>query len=96
MKITSLDTNQLEVILIIHFVKNPVVRRRKKNPDLKRVNKQTILFNNFELNAIENYCNRFRIKNRTRFMREIIITEILKKFNDNYPTLFDDQLTLFR
>lgn len=96
MKITSPDRHQLNVILIIQIFKNPVVRRRKKNPDLKRINKQTISFNNFELNAIENYCNRFRIKNKTRFMREIIITEILKKFNDNYPSLFDDQMTLFR
>jgi hypothetical protein len=29
-------------------------------------------------------------------MREAIITEVLRKFDSNYPTLFeDDQLTLF-
>ena len=60
----------------------------KKNVDLLRVNKKTILFNNRELKAIENYCEKYRIGNRSKFMREAIITSILKKFDEDYPTLF--------
>jgi metal-responsive CopG/Arc/MetJ family transcriptional regulator len=60
----------------------------KKNADLLRINKKTILFNNRELKAIERYCQRYRIHNRSQFMREAIITFILKKFDDDYPTLF--------
>jgi len=61
---------------------------QKKNIDLLRINKRSILFNNRELNAIESYCRRYRINNRSKFMREVIITSILKKFDDDYPTLF--------
>ena len=60
----------------------------KKNADLLRTNKKTILFNNRELKAIESYCEKYHIHNRSKFMRETIITCILKKFDDDYPTLF--------
>jgi len=60
----------------------------KRDVDLLRVNKKSILFNNRELLAIESYCKKYRISNRSKFMREAIITAILKKFDEDYPTLF--------
>ena len=60
----------------------------KKDVDLLRHNKKTILFNNKELKAIEFYCRKYRINNRSKFMREAIITSLLKKLDDDYPTLF--------
>jgi len=60
----------------------------KKNTDLLRVNKKSILFNNKELKAIDSYCRKYHINNRSKFMREAIISSILKKFDDDYPTLF--------
>jgi len=59
-----------------------------KNVDLLRTNKKSILFNNKEIQAIESYCRKYGISNRSKFMREAIITTILKKFDDDYPTLF--------
>ena len=53
-----------------------------------RINKKTILFNNRELKAIEFYCKKYRIKNWSKFMREAIITSVLKKLDEDYPTLF--------
>ena len=64
------------------------MKEQKKNNDLLRINKKSILFNNREMKAIENYCSKYRINNRSKFMREAIITSILKKFDDDYPTLF--------
>jgi len=61
---------------------------QKKNVDLLRSNKKSILFNNRELNVIESYCRKYKISNRSKFMREVIITSILQKFDDDYPTLF--------
>jgi len=61
---------------------------QKKDADLLRINRRSILFNNKELKAIESYCQKYRINNRSKFMREAIITSILKKFDDDYPTLF--------
>ncbi len=64
------------------------MKESTRNTDLLRVNRKSILFNNRELKAIENYCKKYRINNRSKFMREAIITSILKKFEDDYPTLF--------
>ena len=76
----------------------PVSMRRKKikEPGLKREIPQTIRFNSRESSAINQYCEKFKVKNKAKFMREAIITEILKKFDEKYPTLWDDgQLRLF-
>jgi hypothetical protein len=66
-----------------------------RNPDLKRKNKHSLLLNNKELAAINHYCDRYKIRNKSKFMRETIITEILRKFDQDYPSLFADQPNLF-
>jgi len=63
--------------------------------DLKRSNRQSLRFNTLELKAIDSYCRKYKVANKSKFMRETIITAILKKFNDDYPTLFDAQPGLF-
>ncbi len=65
-------------------------RKKAKDPNLKRINRQSIMFNNRELSAIDKYCRQYRVKNKSKFMREIIISSVLKKFNDDYPKLFND------
>jgi len=49
----------------------------------------SLLFNNRELKAIEAYCDKYKIKNRSKFMRETILTKILMKFDEDYPSLFE-------
>jgi hypothetical protein len=73
-----------------------VKRLRNREADLKRINKKVIAFNNKELKAIDFYCKKYRVENKTRFMREAIIKVILKKFDEDYPTLWDGQLKLFQ
>lgn len=71
-------------------------RRYNREIDLKRVNKKVISFNNKEINVIEQYCKKYKIDNRSQFMREAIIKSILKKMDEDYPTLWDGyQLNLF-
>jgi hypothetical protein len=72
-----------------------VKQKRSREEELKRINKKVIAFNNKELKAIDFYCKKYRVDNKTRFMREAIITVILKKFDEDYPTLWDGQLKLF-
>ncbi len=70
-------------------------RKYHKEPDLKRINSKNILFNNKEISAIEVYCKKYRVDNKSKFMRETIISAVLKKFSDDYPTLWNDtQLTI--
>ncbi|MDA3952143.1 MAG: hypothetical protein PF485_00715 [Bacteroidales bacterium] len=70
-------------------------RKTEKDESLKRVHRKTILFNKREIQAIEHYLKKYKIKNNSKFMREVIITSVLKKFDDDYPSLFEKKPTLF-
>lgn len=69
-------------------------KKSSKDNNLKRVNKHTICFNNHEIAAITKFCDKYNVNNKSKFMRETIISEILKKFDDDYPSLFEDQKQL--
>ncbi|HEX3006094.1 MAG TPA: hypothetical protein VHO90_00605 [Bacteroidales bacterium] len=71
-------------------------RRYNREIDLKRINKRVITFNNKEISVIDQYCKKYKIDNRSQFMREAIIKSILNKMDEDYPTLWDGyQLSLF-
>lgn len=72
------------------------IRRRKvKDDSLKRVHRQSLMFNKREMRAINRYCARYKVANKSKFMRETIITTIIKKFDEDYPSLFEDTPNLF-
>ena len=65
-------------------------RRRKVNDEkLKRKSKKTMLFNSLEMQALEKYFKKYKVANQSKFMRETIMKVVLKKFSDDYPTLWD-------
>jgi ATP-dependent helicase/DNAse subunit B len=59
-----------------------------RNTDLLRIYKKNILFNSREIKAIDSFCRKYGIANRSKFMREAIIETILKKLDEDYPRLF--------
>ena len=69
--------------------------RKHRNMNMMRKNKLNLALNDMELKAINQYCDRYRISNRSKFLREAILTEVLKRFDRDYPSLFEDQPTLF-
>jgi hypothetical protein len=67
-----------------------------KEDRLKRNNRLTLMLNNREMRAFGIYCSRFRIKNKSEFLRETIMKAILKRFEDEHPTLWEEnEPTLF-
>ncbi len=70
-------------------------RKIEKDESLKRIHRKSILFNQREIQAIDHYCKKYKIKNKSKFMREMIITSVLKKFDEDYPSLFEKKPTLF-
>ena len=62
---------------------------QNNNEKLRRIHRTSILFNQREQEAINLYCDKYNIRNKSKFMREVIMTEILKKFDEDYPTLFE-------
>ncbi|MFP4489697.1 MAG: hypothetical protein ACLFN1_10375 [Bacteroidales bacterium] len=64
-------------------------RNRVKEEKLRRSNRLTLLLNDREMRAIDIYCQRYRMKNKSRFLRETIMNAILKKFDEDLPSLFE-------
>jgi hypothetical protein len=74
------------------------VRRQMmyKEDGLKRTNRLSLMLNNREMRALSIYCDRYRVKNKSEFLRATIITAILKRFEDEHPTLWEEsEPTLF-
>ena len=71
-------------------------RAINKDDALKRKNRFSFMLNNREMRALEIYCDRYRIKNKSEFMRETIMKAIIKRFDAEYPSLWEENnLTLF-
>ena len=54
-----------------------------------RENRITILLNEQEQRALDRFCERYNITNRSRLVRESLMRTILKKIENDQPTLFD-------
>ncbi len=65
-------------------------RRTRKEDRLKRTHRMTIMLNPRESEALQSYFRRYKVKNRSKFMREAIITAVLRKFDQDYPSLFEN------
>lgn len=71
--------------------KGPVVDPeylQKQKASLLRKNRQVLYFNESEMDAINAYMSRFKVRSKSSLLREIIIEKILSELEDNHPTLF--------
>ena len=66
-------------------------KRNDKNTQksLLRKNRVTFVLNDKELNALEAYCKRFRVKNKSRFARTVLMSTVIERLEQSSPTLFD-------
>ncbi|HBC79803.1 MAG TPA: hypothetical protein DEO60_01815 [Bacteroidales bacterium] len=63
---------------------------------LKRNNRLSLMLNNREARALGIYCSRYRVRNKSEFLRETIMKAILKRFDDDHPSLWEEpEPTLF-
>jgi len=58
------------------------------SPRMLRKNKQVLLFNDKEMEAVNRFCQKYKIQSKQRLFREIIISAILQKMEEDYPRLF--------
>ncbi len=56
---------------------------------LLRKNRISFVLNDKEMNAFELYCKKFKVKNKSRLLREVLMTTIIGKLEQHSPTLFD-------
>ena len=61
---------------------------KKQKASLVRRNRQVIYLNDKEMEAINQYCEKFRVGTKTVLFREAIMEKVLKELDDSHPTLF--------
>jgi len=59
--------------------------------DLRRAYPMKFALNKLELAAFNKYCNKYKVANRSKFIRETVMEAILKRLESDYPTLFTEQ-----
>jgi hypothetical protein len=66
--------------------KKKVLRKEK----VVRTERLTTLFSDEEKQILDSYLRKYHIVNRSRWMRETLLSFILRSLEQDYPTLFDE------
>ncbi|MBO6035456.1 MAG: hypothetical protein J6P34_06345 [Paludibacteraceae bacterium] len=59
-----------------------------QNPYLRR-NRVTIVFNDKEYATLSRYFVKYKVSNKSKFLREAIMKTVLRRLEEDYPSLFD-------
>jgi len=62
--------------------------RREQQSRLVRRYRKSVLFNEKEISLINQFCEKYSVRNKSAFIRNIVISHILEQMDDNYPRLF--------
>lgn len=68
-------------------MKNTVITKKKP---LVRDHLVTIALNEPEFKTLEKYCAQYKITNRSRFIREALMKNMLTRMVQDYPKLFEE------
>ena len=60
--------------------------KRKKS---LRTHQQTFTLNDEENNALDRYIAKYNIKNKSKFIRETLMFAVIRRLEEDHPTLFD-------
>jgi len=63
---------------------------RKQAESVKRERRMSILLSDEEQQIIERYLEKYKISNKSRWLRETILMFIYKNMEEDYPTLFGE------
>lgn len=64
--------------------------KKKGTADANRTKHVNFSLNEKEYALICAYIKKYKIENRSRWVRETVISNILKNLDQDYPTLFDE------
>ncbi len=73
--------------------KNKNSKKPVKVPDRKKLVRNqriSIALNDAEMRALQRFFQKYKITNKAKFCREIIMLEVLKRFEADAPSLFDN------
>ena len=62
----------------------PLVKRNNL-----RTHRETITLNDEEYKFLNRYMEKYKISNKSKFIRETLMRTIIVRFEEDHPTLFD-------
>ncbi len=68
------------------MAKGRISERKTKNS--LRTHKYVFTLNDEENRALLRYIEKYKVQNRSRFIRETLMLAVIKKFEEDHPTLF--------
>lgn len=69
------------------MAKKTIITTSKRNS--LRTHRQTFTLNDEENKALNRYLSKYKVKNKSKFIREAVMLTIIRKFEDDHPRLFD-------
>ncbi len=54
-----------------------------------RTHRHSFTLNNEENKAFNRFLTKYKVKNKSKYIRETLIISVIKKFEEDHPTLFD-------
>lgn len=66
--------------------------KQQKQSRSVRTNKLSTQVSDKELDAIRKYCKKYKIKNRSKLIRDMVFSSIIDNYMKDYPTLWDKQV----
>ncbi|MDD3079288.1 MAG: hypothetical protein PHH37_09330 [Paludibacter sp.] len=69
------------------MAKKPVKPVSQRNS--LRTHRQIFTLNDEENKALNRYVEKYKVQNKSKFIRETLMKAIIRRFEEDHPTLFD-------
>jgi hypothetical protein len=80
------------ILFLYRLFKEYMAKQKKVNLSKRtslRSHRQVISLNDEENKALTRYLIKYKVENKSKFIRETLMFAILRKFEEDHPTLFD-------
>lgn len=71
-------------------IKQKVKPMSERSIKTLREHRHFFMLNEKENKALNRYISKYNVKNKSKFIREVLMTAVIRKLEEDSPTLFDD------
>ena len=68
-------------------VSYPEYLQQQRKSQVRNIRK-TVFFSEQEMGMIDRYCQKYKVRSRSAFFRELILSHLMQDLDENYPKLF--------
>jgi hypothetical protein len=81
-------------MLFLHNQTDSMAKKKPLKPSLNRVSlrkhRYVFTLNDSENKALNRYLGKYKIRNKSKLIRETLMLEVIRRLEQDSPTLFDD------